>query len=63
MSVAIAWVLAREGVSSAIIGASRAEQLGAALAAADLELDAELHEICESLWWSLPRRPVEEGYR
>ena len=25
--------------------------------------DDELREICDSLWWSLPRRPVEEGYR
>ncbi len=63
VSVAIAWVLAREDVSSAIIGASRAAQLGASLAAVDLELDEELLEICESLWWSLPRRPVQEGYR
>ena len=63
VSVAIAWVLAQDGVSSAIIGASRAEQLDASLAAANLELDEELHEICGSLWWNLPRRPVEDGYR
>jgi aryl-alcohol dehydrogenase-like predicted oxidoreductase len=63
VSVAIAWVLAQPGISSAIIGASRADQLPAALAGAELELDEELVELCEAVWWRLPRRPVAEGYR
>jgi aryl-alcohol dehydrogenase-like predicted oxidoreductase len=63
VSVAVAWVLAQPGITSAIVGASRPEQLPASLAAADLALDPELREVCDSLWWSLPRRPVEEGYR
>jgi aryl-alcohol dehydrogenase (NADP+) len=63
VSVAIAWVLAQPGISSAIIGASRADQLDASLAAADLELDLELRELCDAVWWRLPRRPVVEGYR
>jgi aryl-alcohol dehydrogenase-like predicted oxidoreductase len=62
-SVAVAWVLAQKGITAAIIGASRADQLAACLAAPDIELDDELLEICEGLWWSLPRRPVLEGYR
>jgi aryl-alcohol dehydrogenase-like predicted oxidoreductase len=62
-SVAVAWVLARPGISSAIIGASRAEQLDASLAAAELELDPDLRAACDELWWALPRRPVLEGYR
>ena len=63
VSVAVAWTLAQPGISSAIIGASRADQLGPSLAAPDLELDSELLELCDSLWWRLPRRPVVEGYR
>jgi aryl-alcohol dehydrogenase-like predicted oxidoreductase len=63
VSVAIAWVLAQPGISAAIIGASRPEQLDASLAAADLALDVELQRACDALWWQLPRRPVQEGYR
>jgi len=63
VSVAVAWVLAQPGVSTAIIGASRPEQLDANVAALDVELDDELTEICDSVWWSLPRRPTTPGYR
>ncbi len=41
VTVAVAWVLAQPGVTSAILGASRAEQLDASLAAVDLTLDEE----------------------
>ena len=44
VSVAIAWVLAQQGVSSAIIGASLPEQLEASLAAPEVELDEELQQ-------------------
>lgn len=63
VSVAIAWVLAQKGITSAIIGASRADQLDANLAALEIEFDEELLQACEAAWWSLPRRPVDEGYR
>jgi aryl-alcohol dehydrogenase (NADP+) len=63
VSVAVAWVLAQQGITSAIIGASRAGQLAALLAAPDLELDEDLLEVCDRLWWSLPRQAVLEGYR
>jgi len=63
VSVAIAWVLAQEGISSAIIGASRPEQLDANVAALDLKFDDELMEACNAAWWALPRRPVLDGYR
>ena len=63
VSVALAWVLGQPGISSAIIGASRPEQLDASLAAPAIELDDELRELCDSLWWRLPRRPVIDGYR
>jgi 1-deoxyxylulose-5-phosphate synthase len=63
VSVAIAWVLAQPGITSAIIGASRPEQLDASLAAAELALDADVLAACDAPWWQLPRRPVQEGYR
>ncbi len=62
-AVATAWVLAQPGVTSAIIGASRPEQLDATLAGAELALDAELTRLCDEVWARLPRRPVVEGYR
>ncbi len=62
-SVAVAWVMAQPGVTSAIVGASRPEQLDDSLAAVDLELDEGLRAACNEAWFSLPRRPVVEGYR
>lgn len=41
-TVAVAWVLANDVVTSAILGASRPEQLGDTLAALDLALDPQL---------------------
>jgi aryl-alcohol dehydrogenase (NADP+) len=63
VGVAVAWVLAQEGVTAAIIGASSADQLAPSLGAPDLELDDELRVACDEVWWRLPRRPVAEGYR
>jgi aryl-alcohol dehydrogenase (NADP+) len=62
-SVAVAWVLAQPAVTSAIVGASRPEQLDATLAGASLALDPELARLCDAAWLALPRRPVAEGYR
>jgi aryl-alcohol dehydrogenase-like predicted oxidoreductase len=61
--VAVAWVLAQQGITSAIVGASRPEQLEATLAGAELKLDEDLERACEEVWWRLPRRPVADGYR
>ena len=63
VAVAVAWVLAQEGITSAIIGASRPEQLDAARAAVDLELPDDIRELAEAMWFHLPRRPIVEGYR
>ncbi len=63
VSVAVAWVLNQPGITSAIIGASNPDQLDANLAASAVEFDDALMQACEQVWWSLPRRPVEEGYR
>ena len=62
-SVAVAWAIAQPGVTSAIIGASRPDQLDASLAAVALDLDDGLKAACDAAWWTLPRRPVAEGYR
>jgi 1-deoxyxylulose-5-phosphate synthase len=63
VSVAVAWVLKQPAITSAIIGASKPEQLDANLAAFDIEFDDELTGACESVWWSLPKKPIAEGYR
>lgn len=63
VSVAVAWVLAQQGITSAIIGASRPDQLDANLEALNVEFDDELAAACDAAWWTLPRRPVIEGYR
>jgi aryl-alcohol dehydrogenase-like predicted oxidoreductase len=54
----IAWVLAQPGITSAIVGASRPEQLDATLDASGVMLDDETKTAFDSVWWSLPRRPV-----
>jgi len=53
--VAIAWVLAQPGITAAIVGASRADQLDDSLAAVQTELDAEEREACNVAWFNLPR--------
>jgi 1-deoxyxylulose-5-phosphate synthase len=55
-TVSAAWVLAQPGVTAAIVGASRPEQLTDTLAATDLTLDEETRAVCDALWWTLPRR-------
>jgi aryl-alcohol dehydrogenase-like predicted oxidoreductase len=62
-SIAIAWTLAQPGITSAIFGASRPDQLGPVLEADGLTLDEELKNACDALWLRIPRRPVLEGYR
>jgi aryl-alcohol dehydrogenase-like predicted oxidoreductase len=57
-SVAVAWVLAQPGITSAIVGASRPEQLDDTLAAVDLALDDADREVCNLAWYGLPR-PVK----
>jgi aryl-alcohol dehydrogenase-like predicted oxidoreductase len=58
VQVAVAWVLAQPGVTAAIVGASRPEQLDESLGAVRLTLDAEEREACHLAWYSLPR-PVK----
>lgn len=62
-SMAIGWAINQPGVTAAIVGASRPEQLDAAFEATQLDFDDSLRRACDAPWWSLPRRPVLEGYR
>lgn len=60
LHVAIAWLLAQPGITAAILGASRPEQLSESLHAVDLTLDDEERQACNLAWYSLPRpiKPV-----
>jgi aryl-alcohol dehydrogenase-like predicted oxidoreductase len=55
VTAAVAWVLAQPGVTAAIVGASRPEQLHDSLAAAELRLDDKDREVANLAWYSLPR--------
>ncbi len=57
-TASVAWVLERPGITSAIVGASRAEQLEATLDGAGLVFDDDARAVFESVWWSIPRRPL-----
>jgi aryl-alcohol dehydrogenase-like predicted oxidoreductase len=52
--VALAWVISRPGITSAILGASRAEQLGETLPAVDLKLTDQEVAFCNQIWQGLP---------
>jgi aryl-alcohol dehydrogenase-like predicted oxidoreductase len=56
VQVAVAWVAQQPGVTSAIVGASRPEQLDQSLAAVDVTLDADERAACDRAWFRLPRR-------
>ncbi len=58
-TASVAWVLAHPCITSAIVGASRPEQLEATLAASVLTLSEEVSAAFDSVWWSLPRRQNE----
>ncbi len=53
--VAVAWVLGQPVVTSAIVGASRPEQLDGTLPAVDLKLDADELKFLDGIWYDLPR--------
>src|SRR5262249_14700333 len=57
-TASVAWVLGQPGITSAIVGASRAEQLEVTLAATELVFDDEARAAFDAVWWSIPRRPV-----
>ena len=53
--VALAWTLAQPGITCAILGASRPEQLDDSLPAVELILDDEERRACDDVWFALPR--------
>ncbi|CAA9582437.1 MAG: Oxidoreductase, aldo/keto reductase family [uncultured Thermomicrobiales bacterium] len=53
--VALAWVLAQPVVTSAILGASRPEQLVDSLRGVGAILDDEERAACDDVWFQLPR--------
>jgi aryl-alcohol dehydrogenase-like predicted oxidoreductase len=55
VQVAVAWVLAQPGITSAIVGASKPEQLDESLASVNLVLNPDVLEACNAAWYSLPR--------
>jgi aryl-alcohol dehydrogenase-like predicted oxidoreductase len=59
VTAAVAWVLAQPGITSAIVGASRPEQLAESLAAVERTLDDQERELLDLAWYSLPRRERE----
>jgi 1-deoxyxylulose-5-phosphate synthase len=56
VQVAVSWVLQQPGITSAIVGASRAEQLEQSLTAINLKLDDEEKEVIDLAWYGLPRQ-------
>jgi aryl-alcohol dehydrogenase-like predicted oxidoreductase len=58
--VALRWVLDQPGVTSAIVGASRAEQLRDSVKALDIALDDDDRRACDEAWYALPRRRPQE---
>ncbi|MDD5543331.1 MAG: aldo/keto reductase [Acidobacteriia bacterium] len=55
IQVALAWVLKQPGITSAIVGATRAEQLDQSLGALELSLESEDDAACDEVWYNLPR--------
>ncbi len=56
VTMAVAWVLAQPGITAAIVGASRPDQLEATVAASELALDDSERNELNELWFELPRR-------
>lgn len=51
----LAWALKHRAVTSAIVGATSAEQLRDTLGGVELELDHEEMKQCDNVWYELPR--------
>jgi 1-deoxyxylulose-5-phosphate synthase len=60
-SVAVAWVLEQPGITAAIVGASRPDQLQATLAGSGLKLDDEERQVLDEVWYALPRQRPATG--
>lgn len=58
---AVRWVLDQPGITAAIVGASRPDQLDQTLAAPEHPLDPEESAALDEVWYRLPRRRPAEG--
>lgn len=58
-AAALRWVMDQPGITSPILGASKASQLDVPLKAVDLTLPGSLKRALDGAWWSLPRRHEE----
>src|ERR1043166_1134226 len=58
LPAAVTWVLTQPGITSAIVGASKPEQLDQSFAAVDMTMDDAGREACDRVWYELPRRPA-----
>jgi 1-deoxyxylulose-5-phosphate synthase len=56
-TASIAWVLAQPGITAAIVGATRPEQLVATLGATSMALEADEKQRMDRAWSRLPRAP------
>ncbi len=61
--VALAWVLSQPGITCAILGASRPEQLRESLGGVGTTLDAEEQAFLGTIWYDLPRERNPEVAR
>lgn len=61
IQVALAWVLEQNGITSAIVGATRAGQLDQSLPAIHMVLSEEERAACDAVWYQLPRTPPGTG--
>jgi aryl-alcohol dehydrogenase-like predicted oxidoreductase len=60
-AASVAWVLRRPEITSAIVGASKLDQLDATLKAPLITLDAEELAALDQLWFDLPRQRPATG--
>jgi aryl-alcohol dehydrogenase-like predicted oxidoreductase len=61
VTAAVAWVLQQPGITSAIIGASKPEQLDQSLAAVSFNFEPDERELCNLAWLNLPRPAKPAG--
>jgi aryl-alcohol dehydrogenase-like predicted oxidoreductase len=60
-TAAVAWIVEQPGITAAILGASRPEQLDQTLAGATYRLDEEEREALDRVWFDLPRERPGSG--
>jgi aryl-alcohol dehydrogenase-like predicted oxidoreductase len=54
--IALSWVMAQPGITCAILGASKPDQLEESLRGVNLVLDDEELRACDDVWYKLPRQ-------